>query len=157
MNKSTIEPFTNARTDVSASSGDAAEHIAATGAAAAVKSEKTASVAKSFDAAERFMKGNTEALSKSGNASTAAFEKLTSAYQELAANNAKTLTTGMLALATVKSPIEFIELQQKLIHDAMHDVVRDSQNIAALTAAVFNSAFEPMMHRAEADLKRTLN
>jgi hypothetical protein len=55
----------------------------------------------------------------------------------------------MLALAAVKSPIEFLEVQQKLMHDGMNDVVRDSQNIATLTAAVFTSAFEPMRRRID--------
>jgi hypothetical protein len=36
------------------------------------------------------------------------------AYQELATKNAKNLTAAMQALAAVKSPAEFIELQQRL-------------------------------------------
>ncbi|MGO9453449.1 MAG: phasin family protein [Candidatus Binataceae bacterium] len=51
----------------------------------------------------------------SGNASRAAVQELTRAYQELATKNAKNLTAAMQALAAVKSPAEFIELQQRLI------------------------------------------
>src|SRR5271165_1592814 len=69
---------------------------------------------KSGQAAEKLMKGNAEALADSGNASRAAIQELIKAYQELATKNAKNLTAAMQALAAVKSPAEFIELQQPL-------------------------------------------
>jgi hypothetical protein len=72
---------------------------------------------KGGEAAEKIVKGNAEALTVSGNASRAAVQELTRAYQELATKNAKNLTAAMQALAAVKSPAEFIELQQRLIKD----------------------------------------
>ena len=66
---------------------------------------------KSGEAAEKIVKGNAEALTESGSASRAAIQELTRAYQELAAKNAKNLTDAMQALAAVKSPTEFMELQ----------------------------------------------
>ena len=74
---------------------------------------------KSGEAAEKIVKGNAEALTESGNASRAAVQELTRAYQELATKNAKNLTAAMQALATVKSPAEFIELQQRLIKEGV--------------------------------------
>ena len=110
---------------------------------------------KSGEAAEKIMKGNVEALADSGNASRAAIEELTKAYQELAAKNAKNLTAAMQALAAVKSPAEFIELQQRLIKEGVEAAVRDSQHIAQLTTAVFTAAFEPVKKQIEAMQKTT--
>jgi hypothetical protein len=105
---------------------------------------------KGGEAAEKIVKGNAEALTESGNASRAAIQELTRAYQELASKNAKNLTTAMQALAAVKSPAEFIELQQRLIKEGVQAAVSDSQHIAQLTTAVFTAAFEPVKKQIEA-------
>ena len=55
-------------------------------------------LAKSSRAAEVIMKGGAEALTESGNASRAAIQELTKAYQELATKNAKNLTDAVQAL-----------------------------------------------------------
>ena len=108
-------------------------------------------------AAEKIVKGNTDALTDSGNASSAAFQQLTKEYQELAAKNVKNLTAAIQALAAVKNPTEFIELQQRLIKDGVEAAVHDSQNIAQLTAAVFTAAFEPVKKQIEAVQKTARN
>ena len=105
---------------------------------------------KSGQAAEKIMKGNADALTESGNASRAAVQELTRAYQELATKNAKNLTDAMQALAAVKSPTEFMELQQRLIKEGVQAAVSDSQHIAQLTTAVFTAAFEPVKKQIEA-------
>jgi phasin family protein len=106
---------------------------------------------KGGEAAEKIVKGNAaEALTVSGNASRAAVQELTRAYQELATKNAKNLTAAMQALAAVKSPAEFIELQQRLIREGVEAAVSDSRHIAQLTTAVFTAAFEPVKKRIEA-------
>jgi hypothetical protein len=110
----------------------------------------TDALAKSGLAAEQIVKGNAEALTDSGNASSTAFQELTKAYQELASKNASNLTAAIQALTAVKKPTEFIELQQRLIKDGVDAAVRDSQNIARLTAAVFTAAFEPVKKQIEA-------
>jgi phasin family protein len=110
----------------------------------------TEALTKSGEAAEKFMKGNTEALTESGNASRAAIQELTKAYQELATKNAKNLTAAMQSLAAVKSPAEFMELQQRLIKEGVQAAVSDSQHIAQLTTAVFTAAFEPVKKQIEA-------
>jgi phasin family protein len=110
---------------------------------------------KSGDAAEKMMEGNAEALTESGNSSRAAIQELTKAYQELAAKNAKNLTAAMQSLAAVKSPTEFMELQQRLIKEGVQAAVSDSQHIAQLTTAVFTAAFEPVKRRIEAVQKTT--
>ncbi len=105
---------------------------------------------KSGEAAEKIVKGNAEALTESGNASRAAIQELAKAYQELATKNAKNLTDAMQALAAVKSPTEFMELQQRLIKEGVEAAVSDSQHIAQLTTAVFTAAFEPVKKQIKA-------
>ena len=72
------------------------------------------------------MKGNAEVLTLSSNASRVAIQELTRAYQQLATKNAKNLTAAMQALAALKSPAEFIELQQRLIKEGVEAAVSDS-------------------------------
>jgi phasin family protein len=115
-----------------------------------IAEDTTERLSKSGEAAEKM---NADALSESGNASRAAFQELTKAYQELAAKNAKNLTAAMQALAAVKSPAEFIELQQRLIKEGVQAAVSDSKHIAQLTTAVFTAAFEPVKKQIDAAQK----
>ncbi len=105
---------------------------------------------KSGEAAEKIVQGNVEALSQSGAASKAAVQELTKAYQELASKNVHNLSAAVQALSAVKSPTEFIELQQKLIKEGVEAAVADSRHIAQLTTAVFTAAFEPVKKQIEA-------
>jgi hypothetical protein len=106
---------------------------------------------------EHIAKTNTDALNESGHASSAAFQDLSKAYQEMAVRNANNLSAAMKQLASVKSPAEFIEIQQKLIKDGVQAAVTDSQNIAHLTAAVFTAAFEPVKQQIEGLQKAPLH
>ena len=92
---------------------------------------------KSGDAAEKIMEGNAEALTESGTSSRAAIQELTKAYQELAAKNAKNLTAAMQSLAAVKSPTEFMELQQRLIKEGVQAAVSDSQPLLFTGSGAF--------------------
>jgi len=81
---------------------------------------------------------------EAGKAARAAFQELTQAYQELATRNVENLQSAIKALIAVKSPSQFIEVEQRLITEGVQAAVSDSQNIAKLTAAVFTAAFEPV-------------
>ena len=107
-------------------------------------------LAKGSKVTETIMKGNSAAMSESGAASKAGVQELTKAYQDLATKNVQNLTAAVKALSAVKSPPEFIELQQKLIKDAVEAAVADSRHIAQLTTAVFTAAFEPVKKQIEA-------
>jgi len=107
-------------------------------------------LAKSSRVTETIMNGGAAAMSESGNASKAGVQELTKAYQDLAAKNVQNLTAAVRALSAVKSPTEFIELQQKLIKDGVEAAVADSRHIAQLTTAVFTAAFEPVKKQIEA-------
>lgn len=108
-------------------------------------------------AVEHIKKAGTDALAESSRASSAAFEDLSKAYQEMAVRNANNLTVAMKELAAVKNPGEFIEIQQKLIKGGVQAAVTDSQNIAHLTTAVFTAAFEPVKKQIEAMQKPPLH
>jgi hypothetical protein len=86
---------------------------------------------------------------ETGKAAGAAFQELTKAYQELATKNVENLKSAIQALAAVKSPAQFIEVEQRLIKEGVQAAVSDSQNIAKLTAAVFSAAFEPVKQRIQ--------
>ena len=107
-------------------------------------------LAKASRVTETIMKGGAAALSESGAASKAGVQELTKAYQDLATKNVQNLTAAVQALSAVKSPTEFIELQQKLIKDGVEAAVADSRHIAQLTTAVFTAAFEPVKKQIEA-------
>ena len=112
--------------------------------------DSTEALARNGEAAKEIMKGNADALTDSGNASRAAVQELTKAYQELTTKNARNWTSAMQAMIAAKSPTEFIELQQRLIKEGVETAVGDSQRIAQLTTAVFTAALEPVKKRIEA-------
>jgi phasin family protein len=112
-------------------------------------------LSKSAYAAEKIMKDSSSTLTESGKGSLAAAQELTKAYQDLAARNVQNLTAAMEALIAVKSPAEFMELQQKLIKDSVEAAANDSRHIAELTKAVFTAAFEPVKKQLEAAQKTT--
>jgi phasin family protein len=56
----------------------------------------------------------------------------------------------MQAMAAVKSPAELIELQQRLMKEALETAIRDGEHIRELTTAVFTAAFQPIKKRVEA-------
>jgi hypothetical protein len=109
-----------------------------------------ANTAAASNAAVAATEANTAAATDSSKAAGAALKELSKAYQELATKNAENLKSSIQALAAVKSVKEFIEVEQKLIKEGVQAAVKDSQNIAHLTTAVFTAAFEPVKKRIEA-------
>ena len=115
-----------------------------------VQDRTTEALARSGEAATEIIRGNADALTESGNASRAAVQELTKAYQELATKNVRNLTAAMQALAGVKSPAEYIELQQRLIKEGVEATVDDTKRMAQLTTAVITAAFEPVTQSIQA-------
>lgn len=115
-----------------------------------VQDRTTEALARSGEATNEMIKGNADALTESGNASRAAVQELTKAYQELTTKNVRNLTAAVQALAGVKSPAEYIALQQRLIKEGVETAVGNSERITQLTTAVFTAAFEPVKKRIEA-------
>jgi hypothetical protein len=99
---------------------------------------------------EQNANASADALNESGNASRLALRELAKAHQELATRSMKTLTAADQRLSAVKSPAEFIELQQMQIREGVLDALSGSQQIARLTAAVITAAFGHTKARFEA-------
>jgi hypothetical protein len=99
---------------------------------------------------EQIVNTSADALNESGNVSRDALQELAKAYQDLASKNTKTVTAAIRALAAVKSPPEFIELQQKQIRQGVLDTLSGNQRLGQLTAAVVASAFRPARKQIEA-------
>jgi hypothetical protein len=112
---------------------------------------------KAGHTAAKIVKDSAETLTGAGHASTKAFKELAEAYQELAARNARNLTSAIQALSAVKSPAELIEIQQRMVKEVVEAAVSDSQKISSLTLAVFTAAFEPLKKQFDTLNKTTLN
>ncbi len=89
-------------------------------------------------------KTNAEALTKSGTATVSGLESLAKAYQALATKNIEKLTSSIHALSSVKTPVEFFEIQQKLVKEGLESALADSRAIGELTNSVLTAAFEPV-------------
>jgi phasin family protein len=110
----------------------------------------TDNLAKGGQAAGKILQGGTDAMVESGKGSTAAMQELTKAYQELAKKNIQKLTDALHALSDVKSPTDFIALQQRLIRESVEAAVSDSKRIGELTTNVFTAALKPIQERVTA-------
>ncbi len=98
---------------------------------------------------ERDVAAGSDIITRSGNAAIAGYQDLAKAYQGLATQNAERLGAALQALAAVKSPAEFVELQNKLMADGIEAAVRDGNHIAKLTSSIFAAAFEPVREHVE--------
>ncbi|CAA7611991.1 conserved hypothetical protein [Candidatus Terasakiella magnetica] len=92
-------------------------------------------------------KDNAKVMSKSGTIAMDGFQELAKAYQDIAARNVEKLGDALKEMSSVKTPVEFFEVQQKLIKENFDAAVSDSRAIAELTASVFSTVAEPMQKR----------
>lgn len=92
-------------------------------------------------------KDNAKAVSKSGAIAIDGFQELAQAYQDLAARNVEKLGDALKEISSVKTPVEFFEVQQRLIKESFDAALSDSRAIAELTASVFSTVAEPMQKR----------
>jgi len=72
------------------------------------------------------------------------FLDLIRAHHAMGRRNAEKLAASMQALAAVKTPTEFVELQRKLLTETMATAASDGKTIAKLTTDAFTAAFNPM-------------
>lgn len=93
-------------------------------------------------------KANSEVPPDGGNSVIAGFQELTKAYQSLASENAEKLTATLQAFVAVKTPLEFAELQHRLIAESVASAVSNYNNIASLTAAAFAAPLKALRNQA---------
>jgi phasin family protein len=110
----------------------------------------TAVAAENVEKLTSVAKDNAEALTKSGNAALTGIGSLVKAYQDLIARNVEKLTASFQRLSSVKTPVEFFEVQQKVVTEGFEAALAESRAIAELTNAVFTAAFEPVQKQVEA-------
>jgi hypothetical protein len=65
-------------------------------------------------------------------------------FEMLAKRNSQKLKDSMQAYKAVKTPQEFMELQQKFMSEGMADAIKDGTKIGELTKTAFTAAIEPM-------------
>jgi len=70
-------------------------------------------------------------------------QDLAKAYQAIAAKNAERMKAAITELTQVKTPVEFLALQQKLMTEAMDAAIADTTHIVKLTAGAFTASFKP--------------
>jgi hypothetical protein len=86
-------------------------------------------------------------LSNEQDAAGAGFLNLIRAHHALGRRNVEKLTVSMQALAAVKTPKEFVALQQKFLTESLAAAVSDGAAIGKLTTAAFTAAFDPMRRK----------
>jgi hypothetical protein len=99
---------------------------------------------KNGAAAPQATKANGVVHTDGGNSVIAGFQELTKAYHSLASENAEKLTASLQAFVAVKTPLEFAELQRRLIAESVASALSNYNNIASLTAAAFAAPFEAL-------------
>ncbi len=103
-----------------------------------------ASLSDARDNAKIVLDKNAAAFSETGHSVLAVFQELTQAYQQIATKNSAKLTESIQALGSVKNPVDFVGLQQKLVKEGFESALADSRHIAELTMSIFTTAFDPM-------------
>lgn len=78
---------------------------------------------------------------------------LADAYKTIATENMEKMASSVQALATVKTPIEFFELQQKMMNENVAAAMSNGSKLAKLTSAFFTASLTPMQSQASAVLK----
>lgn len=112
-------------------------------------------IAKGGHATETMLKGGSDALLDSVKTSSAAFKELAQAYQDVATKNIENLNAAVAALAEIKKPADFLELQQKFVKTSIETAVNDGQRIAKLFAAAYAAPFLSAEKHGEATLAST--
>ncbi len=83
-------------------------------------------------------------------ATIAGLQNLMQVYQTTAQRNAEKLTAAMQALSEAKTPLEFVELQQKLLTDCVADTISDGADIGRLATDAFAASFKSAREQMDA-------
>ena len=100
-----------------------------------------------FDSLVALSKDNVEAVVKSSTATVKGFEDLAKAYAGFAGASIEKANAGLRALAAVKSPQEFAQVQSQLSREAIESAIIETRKFAEAATAVVNSAVEPLTAR----------
>jgi len=113
-------------------------------------SSATKTVHKAVEHISSIVKNGSNALTQGNDAAQLGFQNLAKAYQDIATKNYERQVASIKELTSVKSPIEFFQVQQRLVKDSYESAVADGKNIAELTASAFSATFDPVKKQIEA-------
>lgn len=94
-----------------------------------------------------FGKANVEAMVKSSALAAKGFEELTKSYAGYGVQSMEAAGNVVKELGACKTPVDFAQLQAKLVRASVEDGVAESRKLAELTTAVVNTALEPLAAR----------
>lgn len=100
-----------------------------------------------FDKFVSLGKDNADALVKSSTIAFKGFEDIAKAWQALATKNVERTDAVIKAVTACKSPVEFADLQSKLVRESVESSISEGRKIAELTQATFTAALEPLNAR----------
>jgi hypothetical protein len=90
-----------------------------------------------------------------GYASSNALQELNKAYLDLAIKNAFNMFNVVYTLSRVTTPLQLIDLQQRLIREGIGAAIRDSQRITQLTTAVVIAASRPAQKQNDEAVRKS--
>lgn len=106
--------------------------------------QSTNEIKSNFEKLNNMANRNVELMNKSSNATTTALSSLVTGYQNSIVRNSEMLAEAIRVLSSAKTPMEFYELQQKLIQDSFEKSSADVEVLIELTSSVLTAAFEPI-------------
>lgn len=94
-----------------------------------------------------FGKENVEALVQSSTLAAKGFEELSKAYAAYAGQNVDKVNAAVKALASAKTPVEFVQLQAQLSKENTESLLAETRKLAEIVNAIVASSLEPIQSR----------
>lgn len=94
-----------------------------------------------------FGKENVEAFVQSSTLAAKGYEELVKAYAAYTGQTIDKSTAAVKALASAKSPTEFLQLQAQLTKDNTEALLAETRKLAEIVNAIVTSSMEPIQNR----------
>ncbi len=88
-----------------------------------------------------------DSLVKSNTAAAAGVEKLTKHLVDYSSKSVEDVVAASKKLSSVKTPVEFIQLQMKLAQDSFETLVSESKKVSDLTTSIVKDVTAPISER----------
>jgi len=85
-----------------------------------------------------------DSLVKSNTAAAEGVEKLTKQLVDYSSKSVEDVVAASKKLYTVKTPVEFVQLQMKLAQDSFEALVSESKKVSDLTTSIVKDVTAPM-------------
>lgn len=94
-----------------------------------------------------FSKANVEAMVQSSTLAAKGFEELTKAYAAYTGEAIDKTNAAVKALASAKSPTEFVQLQAQLAKENTESLLAETRKLAEIVNAIVTSSMAPIQAR----------